>query len=92
MTGVSGQDIQANLRYLLNAWDPIGVADVVGDEYDCLIGPLLTRLAAGGSRAEISEFLWTELEDHFGLEPGLYEVDRAANQLVAWWAAQSMDY
>ena len=30
---------QANLRYLLNQWDPIGVADLVDDEYDCLLAP-----------------------------------------------------
>jgi hypothetical protein len=80
-------DIQANLRYLLNAWDPIGVADVAPDEYDCLIAPLLLKLASGGGRADVSELLWTELEDHFGLDPANYDVDRTANQLVAWWAA-----
>lgn len=83
--------IRANLRYLLNAWDPIGVADAVDDEYDCLIGPLLRRLAAGGSQAEISEFLWTELEDHFGLDPGPRDVDKIANQLVTWWSAHTPD-
>ncbi|MEA5364423.1 hypothetical protein VA596_33170 [Amycolatopsis sp., V23-08] len=73
-----------NLRYLLNQWDPIGVVDEVDDEYDCLIAPLLSRLAAGGGRAEIGEFLWYELTDHFGLsDPETLGTDR----LVAWWAA-----
>lgn len=80
-------DAQLNLRYLLNEWDPIGVADLVEDEYDCLIAPLLSRLSAGAGRAEISEFLWYETEDHFGLNPGRLEIDRLANRLVAWWAA-----
>ena len=75
-----------NLQYLLNQWDPIGVADIAPDEYDCLIGPLLTRLRDRASRAQISEFLWFELEDHFGLDPGGHEVDAMANRLVAWWA------
>jgi len=39
-------DLQDELRYLLNRWDPIGIYDEVlnypPDEYDCLIGPLLT--------------------------------------------------
>jgi len=50
-------DVQANLNYLLNEWDPIGVANLVSDEYDCLIAPLISRLSAGNGRAEISEFL-----------------------------------
>ncbi|MGW3513804.1 hypothetical protein [Streptomyces sp. NPDC000994] len=25
------------LRHLLNEWDPIGVADLVQDEYDCML-------------------------------------------------------
>jgi hypothetical protein len=77
---------QGNLSYLLNDWDPIGVADLVSDEYDCMVGPLLSRLLRGDGRAEISEYLWHELEDHFGLDPHLHEVDSMANRLVAWWA------
>ena len=89
---VDQSDLQANLRHLLNEWDPIGVADVVSDEYDCLIAPLLSKLSAGGGRSQISEFLWCELEDHFGLDPDRHDPDRhdvdaLANRLVAWWAA-----
>jgi hypothetical protein len=84
---VDMRDVQANLNYLLNEWDPIGVADLVSDEYDCLTAPLLSRLNAGNGRAEISEFLWHELEDHFGLDPYSHDVDGMADRLVAWWAA-----
>ncbi|NBE51521.1 hypothetical protein [Streptomyces boluensis] len=80
-------DAQDNLRYLLNEWDPIGVADAVRDEYDCLIGPLLSRLHRGAGRAEISEFLWHELNDHFHIPPTPERVDPMADRLVAWWAA-----
>jgi hypothetical protein len=80
-------DLQLNLRHLLNQWDPIGVAEIAPDEYDCMLGPLLTRLGAGAGRSEISEFLWHELEDHFGLDPTHHEVDSVADRLVAWWAA-----
>jgi hypothetical protein len=83
---VDSVDSQRNLRHLLNEWDPIGVADLAPDEYDCLIGPLLARLSRGADRAQISEFLWHELEDHFGLDPARYDVDAVANRLVAWWA------
>jgi hypothetical protein len=40
-------DLQDELRYLLNRWDPIGIydesLDFPPDEYDCLLGPLLIR-------------------------------------------------
>lgn len=79
-------DVHSNLRFLLNEWDPIGVADQVQDEYDCLIAPLLTRLHAGAGRAAIGEFLGAELEDHFALDPRSQEVDQLADKLVDWWS------
>lgn len=56
-------DLAPELNYVLNQWDPIGVADLVDNEYLCLVGPLLRRLSAGQGPAELSEFLWHELED-----------------------------
>jgi hypothetical protein len=82
---------QLNLRYLLNEWDPIGVAEIAPDEYDRMVGPLLVRLRAGAGRAEISEYLWFELERHFGLDPTPYDVDGMANRLVAWWSVAASD-
>lgn len=73
-----------DLRSLLNEWDPIGVADLVQDEYDCLIGPILTRLARGAARAEVRKFLSHELTEHFGLSHP-YDVDGMADRLTAWW-------
>lgn len=83
---VDAVDVQANLRLLLNEWDPLGVADLAPDECDCMIAPLLSRLVRGEGRSEISEFLWYELEDHFGIDPAARDVDGMANRLVAWWA------
>src|SRR5688500_6705969 len=77
--------VQDNLRHILNEWDPIGVADLVEDE--CMVAPLLSRLGGGAGRAAISEFLWGELEEHFGLDPAFHDVDALADRLVAWWAA-----
>jgi hypothetical protein len=84
---VDWRDLQRNLRELLNQWDPIGVAGTAPDEYDFMLGPLLTKLHAGADRAEIGEFLWHELEDHFGLDPARYYVDSVATLLVGWWAS-----
>jgi hypothetical protein len=82
---------QPNLRHLLNEWDPIGVADISPDEYDCMIGPLLGRLRAGAGLGEVKEYLWFELEDHFGVDPARNHVDAVAGGLVAWWAAACTD-
>lgn len=79
--------LQASLTHLLNEWDPIGVSDLVSDEYDCMVGPLLSMLSKGDGRPQISEFLRNELENHFGLDPEGIDVAGMANRLVAWWAA-----
>lgn len=81
------QLLQANLRYLLNQWDPIGIAYLVDDEYDCMLVPLWSKLIEGGDRSSISEFLWYEIEDHFGMDPNRCGVDDFANKLVAWAAS-----
>ena len=81
--------LEGNLRYLLNRWDPIGVydeeLDFPPDEYDCLISPLLTRLSNGDGAAEISEFLWYDLQDHFGLDPSPGGTDDFAAKIVVWF-------
>jgi hypothetical protein len=83
--------LEPNLRYLLNGWDPIGVYDPVldfpPDEYDCLIAPILTRLSRGDGVTEMSEFLWFELADHFGLDPTTLGADEFAARLVTWYRA-----
>jgi hypothetical protein len=48
-------------------------------EYDCLIAPLLTRLARHNNRAGLSEYLWYEMEDHFSLDPARYGTDHFAD-------------
>jgi hypothetical protein len=88
-------DLQEELRRLLNHWDPIGIYDAVlnnpPDEYDCLIGPLLTRLVRHDSRAALSEYLWNEVENHFGLDPVRCGTDLFADRLLAWYAAKDAD-
>jgi hypothetical protein len=85
--------LQDELRYLLNRWDPIGVYDELldcpPDEYDCLLGPLLIRLTRGNSRADLSEYLWHEVENHFGLDPVGCRTDNFADQILAWYAAKN---
>jgi len=76
-----------DLRRLLNEWDPIGVADEVRDEYDCMLAPLLRLLHGGAGRTEIGEFLRHESAAHFGLDPPGLRPDATAGRIVAWWTA-----
>ncbi|MFD5271662.1 hypothetical protein [Streptomyces sp. NPDC058335] len=75
------------LRHLLNEWDPLGVADEVQDEYDCMLLPMLQRLRGGADETEIGEFLRREVEEHFGLDPLGARPDAMAVRVIAWWTA-----
>ncbi|MFE5209279.1 hypothetical protein [Streptomyces sp. NPDC056600] len=79
--------LEDDLRRLLNEWDPIGVADEVADEYDCMLGPLLRRLGGGAGPLEIRGFLRDELEQHFGLDPVRSGPAAMAARVMRWWAA-----
>lgn len=56
--------IQNQICKVLNAdWDPIGVADIVEDEYEMYVEHLHSLLAKGASEQDIAEYLlWVELE------------------------------
>ncbi|MFF5219400.1 hypothetical protein [Micromonospora sp. NPDC000442] len=74
------------LRRLLNEWDFIGVFDPETnvDEYDCMLSPLLTRLAGGADSNEIREYLDEEIGGHFGMSPEGAGTGPMAERLVAW--------
>lgn len=78
-------ELRLGLRNVLNEWDPIGVAEISPDEYDCLHAPLLDRLRAGAGITDVREFLRHELRDHFGLDPAWYDLDSVATRIVGWW-------
>jgi hypothetical protein len=51
------------IRELWNAWDPIGVAHAVADEYDAYLGHTLRLLERDASVAGIEKYLaWVTLE------------------------------
>jgi len=82
---------QRSLRILFNEWDPLGVQGAQedggpDDEYDCMLGPLISLLLQGSDRQALEVYLRTELDEHFGLQSQRVppnEVDR----ILAWWAA-----
>ena len=63
-TGRAWLSIQNQMRDILNRdWDPIGVADIVANEYDMYIGQIHSLLAKCASENEIAEYLlWVEVE------------------------------
>ncbi|HJQ97668.1 MAG TPA: hypothetical protein VJ826_05090 [Candidatus Polarisedimenticolaceae bacterium] len=56
------------LGRLLAEWDPAGLisAGAPADEYECLVGPLLTRLSKAPSLLELTAWLRDRVTDHFG--------------------------
>jgi hypothetical protein len=56
--------IQDQIRAVLNTdWDPVGVADIVDDEYDMYIGHIYSLLVTGADeQAIVDHLLWIELE------------------------------
>jgi hypothetical protein len=80
----------AELRDLLNEWDPIGVMaepDWPRNEYDALIEPLRERLEAGTSEGELEIYLEKYVRGHMGLESDVDRESRLATRLVEWYAA-----
>ena len=78
----------SELRELMCDWDPIGIMHHAGaprDEYDCLIGPLLTRLESSASEADIAKYLRNEIVHHFGLSAADYDFNAVAKRIHAWY-------
>ena len=66
--GKSWLIIQNQVREVLNRdWDPIGVADIVGDEYDGYIGEIHSLLAKHASEKDISDYLLSVEVERMGL-------------------------
>lgn len=71
------------LAHRLWLWDPLNISPPE-DEYDCVAWPLLRRLRDGEPAAEISRWLDSELEHHFGLEGGGPNTAAFVTESVIW--------
>lgn len=85
------REARRQLRELLIAWDPIGVADVPegADEYDCMISPLMHQLHAGTSVAALRCWLIKEVDEHFGMLADADRESRLAARISGWWEART---
>jgi len=56
------------LTSLVIEWDPAALVSTGAptDEYECLVGPLPSRLSEGRSPRELGEWLRVHVRDHFG--------------------------
>lgn len=61
------------------------------DEYDCMISPLLAKLAGGASSSEIRRYLDDEIRGLFGMSPLPCGTGPMANRLVAWWQTRDAE-
>ena len=78
----------AQLSALLRDWDPLGVMvdeDWPQDEYDFLVGPLVTHLQAGSSNEEVARYLRKQTEVHFGLFDDGEECSAMAERIQRWF-------
>lgn len=75
------------LSKMLLEWDPIGCSPPP-DEYDCLIGPLLTKLRSGCNVEFVTRFLDAEIKDHFGMDSKSCGTASFAAKVCAWFASR----
>ena len=62
------QESKRQVRRLLMEWDPLGVSGYpeADDEYDCMISPLMDRLAAGADTRSLAKWISSRRFWHFG--------------------------
>ena len=77
---------QKELRMILNEWNFLAVA-IAGpqDEYDCMLGPLLTLLHNGADENEVRDFIKKERKEHFGLPEESPSLEPTLQKIFTWW-------
>lgn len=74
------------IHHSLVDWGPIGGAP--DDEYDCMIWPIMSRLASGTDVDSLAQWLMEHTEQHLGIEPEQPRERALAQSLVDQWALQ----
>lgn len=73
------------IRSLVNDWDPIDLITYGApeDEYECVVGPLISLLEQSSTSEEIASFLECEFAEHFGV-PGV-DASAFAERARLWY-------
>ena len=79
--------LAAELRALVNEWNPIGF-ELPPDEVDCLLKPLLGKLRSGCNEEFVARFLEEWLDDHLGLSSAARRAKAFAPKVCAWYRRQ----
>ena len=91
LTRAELQQRYAELREIINGWDPIGVVNTPDwpcDEYDCVVGPLMRHLENGDPPEVVAQYLSDEFTDHFGLSISEERIHAWAAQVTQWYASR----
>src|SRR2546428_10632818 len=78
----------SELNALMHDWDPIGVMrdpNWPRDEYEWLVGPLLTLLESGATEAEIGSRLRKGIVEYLGLSPEHYDFSAMGARVRVWF-------
>ena len=70
----------------MNDWDPIGVADLVSDEYEMYISSIMLELDKNSGEEAIYNLLVEIVEKRICLSADKGETTKAANLLISHWA------
>lgn len=70
------------IREVLNEWDPIGVADLVNDEYDTISFRALSALMNNRDKKEIREILADYTRNSMDTEVDDATLDRVSEQIL----------
>jgi hypothetical protein len=72
------------LHRRVGVWDPIGLLALGApeDEYDCMLGPLVSGLRDGLTPSQLAQLLRDQFAGHFGEEPSNSE--QFAAQITDW--------
>ena len=73
---------------LIDQWDPVGLLKrgAPKDEYECMVGPVLSHLERGTSADQLAAWLHSYIADHFGVSSG--DARPFAEKACAWHRAQ----
>ena len=73
------------LTSLVNEWDPAALvsAGAPADEYECLIGPLFSRLSQGLPPGALAEWLRAHVTEHFG--SCVVDTEQFAHRVIDWY-------